>query len=265
MPKTFYFIAGLPRSGSTLLATLLSQNPQIHGEAVSSLSGIIATVNANWMQFDANQEYDNPQAKEGIMRSMLHGYYDHITKPIIIDKDRSWIAQISLLEILLQRPVKIITCVRNPAEILASFERLRKQNPLFATRVDTDLKATSTIESRALWYSNQTGPMGLAHATIKDAVTQGYLDRLLFVDYNRFCNTPRAQIRRIYDFLELPEYQHDFERITQTQYYNDHAVGLPGLHAVKPTLDRTVMNCVEYLGFDLYNQYNGDIFWTAWI
>ena len=30
MEKTFHFIAGLPRSGSTLLANILAQNPRFH-------------------------------------------------------------------------------------------------------------------------------------------------------------------------------------------------------------------------------------------
>jgi hypothetical protein len=65
--------------------------------------------------------------------------------------------------------------------------------------------------------------------------------------------------------LELPEYQHDFENITQTEVYNDKAVGLPDLHKIKPSVDRTVVNCVEYLGLELYEQYNSQIFWNAWI
>ena len=40
---------------------------------------------------------------------------------------------------------------------------------------------------------------------------------------------------------------------------------LPGLHKIKPKLDKTTVNCVEYLGLDLYQQYNNQIFWDAWI
>ena len=265
MKKTFYFVAGLPRSGSTLITTILNQNPEIHGESVSSLSNLVGTIHANWLNIEANLEHSNEQARIGVLRSMFDGYYGHVDRPIIIDKDRVWMSIIPLLEILLQAQVKIITCVRNPAEILASFEKLRRNNPMFVTRVDRDLQNTSSIESRAQWYASPSGPLGIAHSYVKDAVTQGYLDRLLFVDYNRFCNTPRGQMRRIYDFLELPHHEHDFENIKQIQQFNDHAVGLPNLHVVKPNLDRTVVNCVEYLGFELYNTYNQEVFWTAWI
>jgi sulfotransferase len=265
MKKTLHFIAGLPRAGSTMVTNILKQNPKIHGEAVSSLSSLIASVHANWMSYDQNKEYDNPDAKVGTLRSMLDGYYSHIDTQIIFDKDRQWVSQIGLLESILDRPVKILCMVRNPAEVLASFEKLRKYNPQFFALPDQSLREGSTVTSRAYFYAGPNGALGLAHAHLKDAITMGYLDKLLFIDYNRFCNTPKSQTKRIYEFFELPEFEHNFKQIEQTEHYNDHAVGLPNLHKIKSSVDRTTVNCVEYLGLDLYQQYNSQIFWDAWI
>ena len=140
MEKTMHFISGLPRSGSTLLANILKQNPEIHGESVSSLSSIFGSINASWSNMEQNQEYNNTDAKVGVLKSILQGYYDHIDKPIVVDKDRGWIPLLPQVEAILGRKVKIIVCVRNPAEILTSFERLRKENPLFFTRADLTLR-----------------------------------------------------------------------------------------------------------------------------
>jgi sulfotransferase len=265
MEKTIHFISGLPRSGSTLIANVLKQNPEIHGESVSALASLFGSVNASWSSIEANQEYNNIEAKKGTLHSMLHGYYNHIDKPVIVDKDRGWIPLIGQLEAILQRPVKIVVCVRNPAEILTSFEKLRKENPLFFTRVDSQLREGSNISSRAFYYAGPEGPLGLAHRNLKDAVTMGYLDRLLFVDYNRYCNSPKSQTKRIYEFLEMTPYEHNFEMINQNETYNDLAIGLPNVHKIKPSIDRTTVNCVEYLGLDLYEQYNREIFWNAWV
>ena len=38
--KNYYFISGLPRSGSTLLSTILSQNPDFYADISSPLSMI---------------------------------------------------------------------------------------------------------------------------------------------------------------------------------------------------------------------------------
>jgi sulfotransferase len=263
--ENLYFIAGLPRAGSTLITNILKQNPKIHGESVSSLASIIGTVNASWSNFDANKEYRNDQAKVGVLKSILEGYYSHIDKSIVFDKDRGWVPLIGLIEAITQQQVKMIICVRNPAEILTSFERLRKDNPLFFTNVDANLREGSNISSRAYYYAGPDGALGLSHRNIRDAIVMGYLDRFLFIDYNRFCNSPKSQTKRIYDFFELPDFQHDFSKIEQTENYNDLAVGLPNLHKVKPTLEKTTVNCVEYLGLDLYDQYNREIFWNAWI
>ena len=62
--KTIHFLAGLPRSGSTLLAYFLAQNPKIH---VTPTSGIC-----------------------DMLRAMLQAYFGRVERPICIDKNRYW-------------------------------------------------------------------------------------------------------------------------------------------------------------------------------
>ena len=265
MEKTINFITGLPRSGTTLIANILKQNPVIHAESVSSLASIFGSINASWSSIESNQEYINYEAKAGVLKSILQGYYSHIDKPIVFDKDRGWIPLLPVIENVLQKKVKMVVCVRNPAEILTSFEKLRKENPLFFARPDQQLREGSNITSRAFYYAGPEGPLGLSHRNLKDAIVMGYLDRFLFIDYNQFCGNPKSQTKRIYDFFELNSFEHDYKKIIQKENYNDLAVGLPNLHKIKPEIDRTVVNCVEYLGLDLYEQYNKEIFWNAWV
>ena len=263
--KTMYFVAGLPRSGSTLMINLLKQNPEIHGEAVSSLCSIFSSIHYSWNKIESNLEYPNFPAKLNCLKAVLNHYHDDHHKNIIFDKDRLWVSQIGLLEYVYQKPVKMLIPVRNPAEILASFEKIRKENPQSITLSDESLKETTSIAARAYFFAGPNGAMGLSYQALKDAVTMGYLDRMLFVDYNRFCNSPKSQMKRIYDFFELPSFEHNFKVIEQTETYNDEAVKLPNLHKIKPSLQKTTVNVVEYLGLDLYEQYNREIFWDAWI
>ena len=39
--RQFHFISGLPRSGSTLLAGILRQNPRFHASMSSPVSGLL--------------------------------------------------------------------------------------------------------------------------------------------------------------------------------------------------------------------------------
>lgn len=263
--KEMYFIAGLPRSGSTMLANIFKQNPSIHGEAVSSMSVIFNSILMNWDNIEANKEYSNETAKLDVLYSVIEGYYKSCSKPIVIDKDRQWIAKIPQLEAVLNKKVKIIVCVRNPAEILTSFERIRKENPLVTTLTDASLGDGSTIASRAMYFAGPGGPLGISHALLKDALTMGYLDRLKFVDYNRFCNTPKSQMKRIYDFLEIENFEHNFYFIKQDEIYDDKSTKLPNLHKIRPSLEKTTYNPVQYLGLELYQQYNSEIFWDTLI
>ena len=262
--KKIFFVAGLPRSGSTMMQYILRQNPQIHAEPVSSLAVCFNSIYANWGGIEANKEYPNETAKRNVLQGILQNYHQGTDKPIVFDKDRMWISKIALLEDIMQEQVKILCPVRNPAEILSSFEKIRKKNPTSLTLADSHADG-STIAGRCLYYAGPTGSLGIAHAMIKDAITMGYLDRLLFIEYNRFCSSPKSQTKRIYDFFELPEFEHDYDNIVQTEVYSDVSSMLPGLHKIKPKLDKTTVNCVEYLGLDLYQQYNNQIFWDAWI
>ncbi len=265
MPDTFHFVAGLPRCGATLIINILKQNPQIHGEAVSSLYSMFSSIHASWDEIEANKEYINESAKHGLLKATFSGYYSHIDRPIVFDKDRMWVSKIGLVERILGTKVKILCPVRSPAEILVSFERIRANNPHILTLPDRTLRERSTIAARAYYYASPDGSLGLAHACLKDAVTAGYLDRLLFIDYGRFCSNPKSQLKRIYDFFELPSFDHDLNNIVQTEQYNDQVNGLPGLHSVRPQLGKITVNPVKYIGLDLYEQYNREVFWDAWI
>jgi len=263
--KEIYFISGLPRSGSTLIANLLKQNDKIHGESVSALATLISTVHHNWHTIETVDEYNNLENKQGLLNGMLQGYYSHLEKNIVFDKDRGWIPIIGLIEAFTQKEVKMIVCVRNPAEILTSFERIRRENPLYNILPDRELREKSSIASRAFYYSSPDGPLGLSHRNLQDAIVMGYLNRMLFIDYNRFCNSPRTQMKRIYDFFKFPYFEHNFEKIVQDEHYNHYAQGLPNLHKIKESVVKSTVNPVEYLGLELYEQYNREIFWNAWI
>jgi sulfotransferase len=43
-PRTYHFISGLPRSGSTVLSAILRQNPRFHASISSPVSGLFGNV-----------------------------------------------------------------------------------------------------------------------------------------------------------------------------------------------------------------------------
>lgn len=254
--KTLYFISGLPRSGSGLIGNILRQNPSLYCENSSSLANMFNLVNSYWYN-SKNPTFQTTNSKNGALMGLLQGYYQHVNESIIFDNNLQWPSLIPVLESVLQKEIKILICVRNPAEILTSFERSRKENPTVCFDVDMVLKDKSSIASRAFYYAGPDGILGQTHRNIKDAIVMGYLDRMLFVDYSRFCNSPKSQVARIYDFLKLSQFEHNFNNIEQ----------INPITFAKETnsINKKTTNCVEYLGLDIYEQYNREIFWNAWI
>lgn len=263
--KTLHFVAGLPRSGSTALISLLAQNPKIYGAPVSGLCGIVSGIFMNWDKIEFHREVPNEGAKQRVLRAMLQAYHADTDRPVVFDKDRNWVTHIALLEEVLGRRIKMIIPVRPVVEILASFEFLRQKSPLTYTMADEQLGANSTLETRCDYFMNATGPVGSAYNWIKDAVTAGYLNRMLFVDYNKLTADPKKQLERAYAFLEEPVFAHDLSNIQQLVQSDDSVWRFPGLHDVRPVFERNSPDPIKTLGADLYMRYTRSEPWEQWV
>lgn len=238
MKQDYVFIAGLPKSGGNVIEAVLAQNPAFKAANDSGLYELLTSINYNWSGLGCSQD---PNDKLNVLAAVLSSYHANSGKGTVVEKHRSWIDSIPLLESLTGQKVKIIVPVRNPADILAVYETQRKNNFLNRTPPSTNANE-HTIAGRCMMLSSSNGPMGLSHAQTLDAVTSGFKDRLLFVDYNKFCNEPKSQIARIYEFIGKDVFEHDTSIIK-----------------------RDAVVAADVLGFDLYQQYNSQVFWQSWV
>ena len=95
MNKTYYFMAGLPRSGSTLLKSILNQNPELHTEPVSPVLELTHYTNTYFQDSEQYLGYPKPKSAHKVISSILEDYYDDVEKPFIIDHCRAWSIQIT--------------------------------------------------------------------------------------------------------------------------------------------------------------------------
>lgn len=260
-----HFMAGLPRCGSTMLVSLLSQNPRIHGAPVSGLCGIINGVYANWEKDLFHVENPNLPAKRAVLKGILDEYFADIKKPIVIDKNRQWVSNITLLEEVLGRKVKMIVPVRPIVEILASFESIRQDHPLELSGADAAIGlGGSTVMARADYFSAPNGVLGMAYNATKDTVIGGFLDRLLFVDYNKLTADPKRELSRIYEFIGEEPFEHDFSNIKRPGESNWRVHQFPGLHDVRPVFEKIERDARKILGDEVYAKYYKEEPWEAW-
>jgi len=101
--KSFYFISGLPRSGSTLLSGILKQNPDFYADIESPIQGLTGNSIDVITIGESNLTITECQRKN-LMYGIFDGYYKHIEKPVIFDSCGEWTKKTNLLinnEILL--------------------------------------------------------------------------------------------------------------------------------------------------------------------
>ena len=160
MPSVkFHFISGLPRSGSTLLAGILRQNPRFHAAMSSPLAPMM---NSALEQMGAGSEmysfFDEDKRKR-VCRALFDAYYsDKGDKDLIFDTNRIWSARLHQLAELFD-DFKVICCVRNPAWVADSFEVIYRKNPFDYSRMYSP-QTRQTVYSRCETQMSAAGTVG---------------------------------------------------------------------------------------------------------
>ena len=123
------FLSGLPRTGSTLLSAILHQNPAIHA---GGNSGVCQTMWDAQESIERNEQIKATKANvQGDIVGAIPGlYYREVTRPIIVDKCRSWTlpSNMEMIRRYITDDPKVIVLTRPIGEIVDSFDRLFKAN-----------------------------------------------------------------------------------------------------------------------------------------
>ncbi len=267
MSKTFYYMAGLPRSGSTLLANLMAQNPALHVSSTSGILGMIVNVRNFWPKIDEFRAMD-PKVSDvrrvATMRGMLEGFYSDTEQSAIIDKSRGWLAHMEMSETILGKKPKVIVTVRDVRDVLASFEKKFRESK---GDVEVAQEAANPVEYQScegrcnvLLATNNM--VGSAIVAIRDAVHRGWRSQMHFVEYDRLCENPRKELAAIYEFLELDGFQHDSNRVEQTVNERDEVWGWKNLHKIRAVVQKQEPQWPKYLPPQVAAKYQQDAyFW----
>jgi len=120
------YLAGFPRSGSTLLCNILNMHEDISSTPSSPLCNMVGAMRRNWSddpfllaQLDSNFEQVHNKLIQST-RAFMDAWSDNNTN-ITIDKNRGWLFQVETLK-LLYPDFKIIICLRDIRDIYAVIE-----------------------------------------------------------------------------------------------------------------------------------------------
>ncbi len=269
MDKIF-FQSSLPRVGSTVFQNIISQDPRFYASPTSGLLELIFAARHNYTEspeFKAQDAETMKKAFFGFCLEGIKGYYNAITdKQFILDKSRGHFAHYGFIDSFYPNP-KMICMVRSLPDIVASMEKMFRSNPHKSNPIVNhgNMQGTSTPKRADIWL--QTPPIGLAIERLAEAIRQGIDKKMLFIRYEDLCLYPEQQMKRVYNYLEIPEFQHDFNNIPQTTKEDDEVYGIAGLHTIRPSLEMKPSNAIQILGRDVcdsimnhfkwYNDYFG--------
>ena len=254
MKKQYYFLSGLPRSGSTVLASILNQNPQIYVTPTSPMLNVTVSMQDAWRNDPTvKANYFEEQARN-LTKALLSAYWQHRPEPIIIDKGRGWAKNVPTASALFEQPIKLISVERDLPSIMASWLVLLKKNPgNFAEKnvLSKGFKPTDENLMAEMWFYMVKDCMEGKTQLRRDAVGQ-----FIVINYDNFIENPDVELKRITDFLSLPDWKYQFDNIVNDTNDDDLvAWGLNGLHTIRPKLNKTAKSPKEILGNDLYYRF----------
>jgi len=254
--KEIFFINGMPRSGSTLLCNILAQNPDFHVTPTSGLSELVRGIHQFWRQSPVIKASETNQKQLQIINDLFQSYHSDTSRPVVFNKSRGWASIIELVENALNRPIKMLATTRKITGILASLEKLYRKE---IKNIDSPMEispAMATLEGRVNTWSSPEGLVGGTFNGLRDAAMRGHREKIHFIDFDELTATPKRCIKSIYDFLEKPAYDHDFNNVPQYTKENDAEHGFTDLHTIRPKIEPVKDDSKQILGH-LHEQFKG--------
>jgi sulfotransferase len=213
--------------------------------------------------------HPKPNQVGQMIANVINYYYSDIDKPVVFDKNRSWVQRLHYIPGYFGTEAKVICPVRSPAEILASFISMHRRNPYetngklnFLDEMLVKSGIPLTDNNRCQFLASNDGILGQSYTGLKQALYNGHDRSLHFVEYDDLINDPEATMRKIYQFLGEEYFEHTFDNLENINQENDAAVyGIADMHAVRPKLDKKSIDPAEILSPEIIAACKDTEFW----
>lgn len=218
-----FFLAGLPRTGSTLLSAILDQNPKIHAEGNSAVCQLMWDMQVSCETSAREQLAANyrTNTQNDLVSAIPRIYYKDTNADYIIDKCRSWTlpANMKMIKKYITNKPKVIVLTRPVDEIVDSFIKLRKKN-----NWQGDLRSDLLVPD--------SEPIMLSLVGVEWAKNNND-GEFLFIEYSDLVNYTDDVIKSIYNFFDIDFFKHDFDNVVNNHPENDEVYKLLGLHDIR--------------------------------
>ena len=236
-PKTsrqLFFLVALPRSGNTLFASIMNQNPEIACTPNSITLEIMKDLFL-LKQTDVFQNYPDHRSLDNVLDVVYDTYYKYWPQPIIIDRGPVMTeGNLYLMQKHFKRPFKCIVLLRDTVDVLASYMKWYTENPDAFVN-----KLANTDEEKLSIVMNKEGAVAKDLEAIKNSYN--YKDMCHYVKYDDLVSQPEQEIRKVYQFMNLPYFNHRFQDLQQVEVngmkYDDTVLG-KNMHNIRSTVEK---------------------------
>lgn len=260
--EKLFFQSSLPRAGSTLLQNILAQNPDIYATPTSGVLELVFAARGNYTESPEFIAQDPELMRKGFIsfcRGGMDSYYNAITdKKYVIDKSRGWGIHYDFLNLIYPEP-KIVVMVRDLRDVFCSMEKNYRKNPDKANSILNWANMSGTTVPKRIDIWAQSQPVGLAIERLNELFRLGIDSKVLFVRFEDLCLYPETEMTRIYQYLDIPYYAHDFDNIQQVTKEDDEVYGVFGDHEIRTKLEPVQSKAKQILGKDV-----NDWIWNAY-
>ena len=230
--KKIFFLAGFPRSGNTLLTSILNQNPDVCCTPNSITLEIMKELFL-LKGIDVFQNFPDEQSLNNVMDEVYNLYYKHWNYKYIIDRGPAGtVGNLKLLKKHFKQEIKVVFLVRPILEVLASWITWANKTP------DNYLKKAATNPTDAChWLMGKESQITKELLCMQNLLKPENKHMVHFVDFKEIINKPQKTIKGIYKFLGIPSFKHRFINLEQVTVngmsYHDEGVLGKDMHTIK--------------------------------
>jgi sulfotransferase len=247
--KQYFFLSGLFRSGNTVLASILNQNNNIY---VSPLSPVVEYM---WQCHNSNIEtaltYPNKNNIKNVISKIIENFYQDTNKSVIVDRNKTWINpdNIYMIKQYLNNNPKIIFTIRPLIERIVSIINIMKNDLLLDMKKNNFLYNKNKSENdNIVEYLLTTNFYQIDYFSYNSFIEKNNKGLIHLVKYENLINNPTETLNKIYDFLNLNIFSHNFNNIKKIEEELDVENSLTSnLHKVNNTLKNNGLDPSDFL------------------
>ena len=250
--KKLFFLIAQPRSGNTLFASIMNQNPEIACTPNSITLEIIKDLHLLKTK-DVFQNFPDHRSLDNVMNMVYDFYYKDWPQSIIIDRGPVMTTgNFGLMQKHFNGTFKCIVLLRDLMDVLASYMKWYTENPDAFVN-----KQGSTDEEKLIFLMKDDGAIAKELKAIQNSLN--YKDRCCYIKYNDLCQDPEKEIKKVYSFLEEPYFNHKFIDLDQINInglsYDDNVLGR-NMHTVKKEkIEKTYNPYIEKIPQSIRERY----------